>query len=225
MTTKESIFITSVSSCDSYDNLNLNQNVQKPKFKLASFESYKPCNKMSAAASIMKSKNMCTSNTFTEDATNDFTRNNEQTKERKLLSTGKATNSKSSLSLHIAVHENSDEIRNFDAGENVKTIIKAKNNFFNSGCFGVIQNPFEFPRQQENNDSNIPEVVEFRASQRLLNPNSNLNATASTASVIVPSHNVPEIVQELNVINPPPSVQNGNELQIIQLPVNSLSFV
>uniref|UniRef100_A0A914QTL7 Uncharacterized protein n=1 Tax=Panagrolaimus davidi TaxID=227884 RepID=A0A914QTL7_9BILA len=139
MTTKESVFITSVSSCDSYDNLNLNQNVQKPKFKLASFESYKPCNKMSAAALVMKSKNMGTSTTFAEDATNDLTRNNEQAKERRFVSTGKATNSKSSLSLHVAVQENPDEIRNSDAGENVKTIMKAKNIFFNSGCFGVIQ--------------------------------------------------------------------------------------
>uniref|UniRef100_A0A914QE35 Uncharacterized protein n=1 Tax=Panagrolaimus davidi TaxID=227884 RepID=A0A914QE35_9BILA len=174
---------------------------------------------MSAAALdvIFRSKEG-TSNTFKKDANTDFAGNVEQAKEKRFLSTGKTTtniNSKSFLSLHIAVHENSGELANFGAGKNFKDIKKAKGNFFNGGYYGVIQNAFEFPRQQENNEPNIPEVVEFRSSQRLLNPNS--NAIASTASAIenVSSHNVPEI--ESNIINAPTPIENGNDLQINQL--------
>uniref|UniRef100_A0A914P6X9 Uncharacterized protein n=1 Tax=Panagrolaimus davidi TaxID=227884 RepID=A0A914P6X9_9BILA len=75
----------------------------------------------------------------------------------------------STLSLHIATYENSvDSTKEKD----LKQVRKDKNVnqiFGVSSC--VIQNPFEFPRQQENDQPQVPQVEQYKASQRLLNPN------------------------------------------------------
>uniref|UniRef100_A0AC34F9S9 ATP-dependent RNA helicase n=1 Tax=Panagrolaimus sp. ES5 TaxID=591445 RepID=A0AC34F9S9_9BILA len=84
---------------------------------------------------------------------------------------------KSTLSLHIAAYENSVEATsdaNFDGNNELKTsenksgFIKKFKQVF-GGC--NIQNPFEFPRQQEGDQSMGPEVMQFSASQKLINPN------------------------------------------------------
>uniref|UniRef100_A0A914YM39 Uncharacterized protein n=1 Tax=Panagrolaimus superbus TaxID=310955 RepID=A0A914YM39_9BILA len=86
----------------------------------------------------------------------------------------------STLSLHIAAYENSIEaIINDSEGckkeeiqKRDKTLIKGwgTSNHIIDSTSTIIQNPFEFPRQQEN-EVNRPELMGFSASQRLLNPN------------------------------------------------------
>uniref|UniRef100_A0A914ZAV6 Uncharacterized protein n=1 Tax=Panagrolaimus superbus TaxID=310955 RepID=A0A914ZAV6_9BILA len=87
----------------------------------------------------------------------------------------------STLSLHIAAYENSMEVSNhsnsnfnsnFSENKNeglkknglVKSWKIPRQNFSSS----IIQNPFEFPRQQENEETKTPEIAQFKASQKLL---------------------------------------------------------
>uniref|UniRef100_A0AC34G283 Uncharacterized protein n=1 Tax=Panagrolaimus sp. ES5 TaxID=591445 RepID=A0AC34G283_9BILA len=94
----------------------------------------------------------------------------------------------STLSLHIAAYENSIEVspKEFNEKENAKTsLIKTKQIFTDSAP--TIKHPFEFSRQQENQNNSKPEMMQFKASQRLLNPNesgviSSASATNSSTS-------------------------------------------
>uniref|UniRef100_A0AC34F2J8 NTF2 domain-containing protein n=1 Tax=Panagrolaimus sp. ES5 TaxID=591445 RepID=A0AC34F2J8_9BILA len=86
----------------------------------------------------------------------------------------------STLSLHIAAYENSNEASNFNKVE--KEAVKQKgetlsmpkkwgiSNHFVGVPTSTIQNPFEFPRQQDDQASRS-DLMQFTASQRLLNPN------------------------------------------------------
>uniref|UniRef100_A0A914QD49 Uncharacterized protein n=1 Tax=Panagrolaimus davidi TaxID=227884 RepID=A0A914QD49_9BILA len=79
------------------------------------------------------------------------------------------------LSLHIAAYENSIETHSFNGSRNEdlqkgkSDLIKNEKQIFTAETFGI-QNSFEFPRQ-ENEGAKVPEVSNFKASQRLLNPN------------------------------------------------------
>uniref|UniRef100_A0A914Q5W6 Uncharacterized protein n=1 Tax=Panagrolaimus davidi TaxID=227884 RepID=A0A914Q5W6_9BILA len=76
----------------------------------------------------------------------------------------------SALSLHISAYENSKEITGLDSldCENVE-LKKNKINMDKQDFLRLmIQNPFEFPRQQRKNRARKPEVMGFKASQRLL---------------------------------------------------------
>uniref|UniRef100_A0A914Q3J5 Uncharacterized protein n=1 Tax=Panagrolaimus davidi TaxID=227884 RepID=A0A914Q3J5_9BILA len=96
---------------------------------------------------------------------NDKTENKEFKKLWKTNSYSNTTNS-SSISLHIAAYENS---ANEDLQTGKSDSIKNEKQIFTAGTF-VTQNSFEFPRQ-ENEEAKVPEVSNFKASQRLLNPN------------------------------------------------------
>uniref|UniRef100_A0AC34G547 Uncharacterized protein n=1 Tax=Panagrolaimus sp. ES5 TaxID=591445 RepID=A0AC34G547_9BILA len=79
------------------------------------------------------------------------TQNNEKSKEKRLSN---ANLNSSTLSLHISEYENSN-----NKCKNVKQLFS-----------GFAQNPFEFIQQKS--EMVKPEMMQFKASQRLLNPNS-----------------------------------------------------
>uniref|UniRef100_A0A914Q8B8 Uncharacterized protein n=1 Tax=Panagrolaimus davidi TaxID=227884 RepID=A0A914Q8B8_9BILA len=75
----------------------------------------------------------------------------------------------------MAAYENSAKTDSFNGSKNENLqkgksdSVKNEKQIFTAGTF-VIQNSFEFPRQ-ENEGARVPEVSNFEASQRLLNPN------------------------------------------------------
>uniref|UniRef100_A0A914Z116 [Histone H3]-dimethyl-L-lysine(36) demethylase n=1 Tax=Panagrolaimus superbus TaxID=310955 RepID=A0A914Z116_9BILA len=93
----------------------------------------------------------------------------------------------STLSLHIAAYENSNDDTAGSKRKSEKTDLINKWNTSKQSLIGslsFIQNPFEFPRQQED-QHNLPEVMQFKASQRLRNPNEeHLNFDERTDSVV-----------------------------------------
>uniref|UniRef100_A0AC34FDK4 Uncharacterized protein n=1 Tax=Panagrolaimus sp. ES5 TaxID=591445 RepID=A0AC34FDK4_9BILA len=98
----------------------------------------------------------------------------------------KAKNSnlnRSTLSLHISTYENlKEEDGDLESSKNEEDLKKENkksnlgkkwetSNHFVDGLTPIIQNPFEFPRQQENAATKTSEVAKFKASQKLLNSN------------------------------------------------------
>jgi hypothetical protein len=92
----------------------------------------------------------------------------------------------STLSLQIATYENSIETAAFDPVHGKcdaleRNKIDLKKQLFSAS---FVQNSFEFPRQQEKDQEKKPEVMGFRASQRLHGndqPTSSNNAQIPTA--------------------------------------------
>uniref|UniRef100_A0AC34F4J1 Uncharacterized protein n=1 Tax=Panagrolaimus sp. ES5 TaxID=591445 RepID=A0AC34F4J1_9BILA len=91
--------------------------------------------------------------------------------EKEKLKNGKHSKiNNSTLSLHISAYENLIEAlgdSNGSENEGMKEK-KIQTNFTDS--VSLLQNRFEFPRQQENQEIE-PEIMQFKTSQRLLNPN------------------------------------------------------
>uniref|UniRef100_A0A914PJ24 Mos1 transposase HTH domain-containing protein n=1 Tax=Panagrolaimus davidi TaxID=227884 RepID=A0A914PJ24_9BILA len=88
------------------------------------------------------------------------------------------TINKSTLSLHISVNENTTEAAasHLFGDDEIDGLKKEKFGSIKNSkqCFAdslKSRNPFEFPRQQEEDRAADPEVVGFRSSQRILNPN------------------------------------------------------
>uniref|UniRef100_A0AC35FJD8 Uncharacterized protein n=1 Tax=Panagrolaimus sp. PS1159 TaxID=55785 RepID=A0AC35FJD8_9BILA len=83
------------------------------------------------------------------------------------------TMNKSTLSLHAAVYENLTEsvASGSLVDENIKGLKKQKFWLIEKQCFSNTlksRNPFEFLRQQNEDQRNKPEVMQFKASQQLL---------------------------------------------------------
>jgi elongation factor 1-delta len=96
------------------------------------------------------------------------------------------TTNGSTLSLHIAAYEN--EALSYMVNGRKKD---AKHSFDVSTS--VFENPFEFPRQQESGNGNMPDISQYRASQKLLNPNQKDKNSDST----VPKMSVETLLSEV----------------------------
>uniref|UniRef100_A0AC34FT59 Uncharacterized protein n=1 Tax=Panagrolaimus sp. ES5 TaxID=591445 RepID=A0AC34FT59_9BILA len=123
---------------------------------------------------------------------------NQESEEKQEFKYAKNLNN-STLSLHIAAYENSSEVDsdNSNSGENEglkskregKHLIKkwSFSNEIYTGSSSLITNPFEFPRQKQEDESNPPEVMQFQASQQLRNPNEETLNNPVPASVAQPN--------------------------------------
>uniref|UniRef100_A0A914Q3X6 C2H2-type domain-containing protein n=1 Tax=Panagrolaimus davidi TaxID=227884 RepID=A0A914Q3X6_9BILA len=166
------LLISVDSNSGQYCNLNLNQNrnsqncdIVKPKSVSTRFgdDVYESSPKPNQQSNSDKSFHSSVQN----DISSNFCGLNINDKD---CNKAKEEHSPSTISLRIASYENSVLNTDFIADKQVQIKKKDINKIIFG--FGVIQNPFVFPRQQqESNEVTEPEVSQFRASQMLLNPN------------------------------------------------------
>uniref|UniRef100_A0A914QDR0 C2H2-type domain-containing protein n=1 Tax=Panagrolaimus davidi TaxID=227884 RepID=A0A914QDR0_9BILA len=96
----------------------------------------------------------------------------------------------STLSLHISAYENS-----FGGGKDLVKNVKQ----ISVGPTLINQNYFEFPRQQENEKVMEPQVISFKASQKLYNPNeSNTTKRFSKFKILNPIYPTSSTESSLN---------------------------
>uniref|UniRef100_A0A914QV39 Exophilin 5 n=1 Tax=Panagrolaimus davidi TaxID=227884 RepID=A0A914QV39_9BILA len=175
----ESVTVHNSQTDNQYSNLNLNQNLKCLDVSPIQSNSKSYYNKNYVSHNIEGSENPLHLNKPSKISNfsnhiNDKTENEES---KKLWKTNSYSNkiNDSTISLHIAAYENSSKTDSFNGSKNEdlqkgkSDSIKNEKQLFTAETF-IIQNSFEFPRQ-ENEGAKVPEVSNFKASQRLLNPN------------------------------------------------------
>uniref|UniRef100_A0AC34GVD1 Uncharacterized protein n=1 Tax=Panagrolaimus sp. ES5 TaxID=591445 RepID=A0AC34GVD1_9BILA len=159
-----------------YSNLNLNQ-IYKCSDVLSFDHSYNKSKTDKKLESVyLKSRNQSTKNDQYSKTLKSLSFFDEVEKDVKKPGNNNLNNS--TLSLHIVAYENSIEASgdtvSVDKNEGLKKNTQLIEKWQNSERIfadSIIQNPFEFPRQQKEGKNVDPEVMQFKASQKLLNPN------------------------------------------------------
>uniref|UniRef100_A0AC35ER14 Uncharacterized protein n=1 Tax=Panagrolaimus sp. PS1159 TaxID=55785 RepID=A0AC35ER14_9BILA len=171
----KSFKIDNTDNGNQYSNLNLNQINKYPILNSvqSNSKSYIDKNYDSTIPNHEKAK----LNTWNKFPSYFTTRENKTVEEeiKKKLKKSDSSNTKndSTLSLHIKAYENSIKSVAFDSICNKNGELKKKKLSLNKQHFpgSFIHNSFEFPRQQEEDQRTESEVMEFKANQKLLDPN------------------------------------------------------
>jgi hypothetical protein len=185
MTTKNSVLLPSISSGSNdtvlndntnYNNLNLNQNqkclltkkivskiIKEENRKVLDLTDHEDHNLQSSSISNSWNKNSSLKSSACSSSFNSKDDNFKKKEKRNY-----SIKNDSTLSLHIAAYEKSVEGQNFEENETKNEISITKPD--TKAMFIDFQNPFEFLRQQKEEVS-TPEIMQFKASQKLLNAN------------------------------------------------------
>uniref|UniRef100_A0AC34F3A2 C2H2-type domain-containing protein n=1 Tax=Panagrolaimus sp. ES5 TaxID=591445 RepID=A0AC34F3A2_9BILA len=194
-----------VTSRGQYRNLNLYLNYQRLHHEthLKRIAAVITLSDFTESTDLKAKKDSYSWNKSSKHLSTSFLNFHQKSEEQHEFKESKNTN-KSTLSLHIAAYENLVEDDKDDSKRKKKRVDKTSKLVF-TGSSSFITHSFEFPRQQEEDRSNYPEVMQFKASQRLRNPNEenfNVNESNNTiSSSLLRQPNRTQITKIMNIEN------------------------